>query len=235
MRTLITQFGVNLIANHQKILFHTNLGQGIQILPGKNRPGWIRGKIQQQNLCAGSRCGHGLRIQAKTVLRPGSDRPAFRVRQTDGRRIGNVAGFVIKHRLAWIQYRPQGQIDRFAHSHGDKNLSLRTVPLPTKLLHIGRDFISELQAPQIGRIPGASVLQGIDGRLPNRPRSGNVGFPDSQGDHIPPLLHQFKKITDSGTGNPFYMLCQKIYGLFHGETDKRSVFSSCRKRTPASL
>jgi len=232
---LVGQLGVNLVADHEQILFHANLGEGIQFRAREYRPRRIGRKVEQQNLGARRRRRHFRGLQPETVLRPGMDRAPLRVRQRDRRGVGNITGLMVKDGLAGIEDGAQGEVDRLAHADRDENLRIRIVGRPEDFPHIPGDFAAQLQAPEIGRVPRPPVLQRVNGCFPHTPRGGGIRLADAQGDDVPAFLHQLKKVADARTRHRPDVLRQKVAGPFHGETASRSARSSSRKRTPASL
>ena len=136
----VGQFGVNLVADHEQVLLHANLGQSIQFRTAQYRPGRVGRKIQEQNLGAGRGAGYLLRIQPKTIIGPGVDGPPLRMGQGDGGGIGHIAGLVIKDGFPGIEHCPQRQVDRLADTDRNKNFRRGIVRGAEDFLHVATDF-----------------------------------------------------------------------------------------------
>ena len=102
---------VNFVTDHQEIFLHCKLSNALKLRALRHTSGWIGRKIQHQHLAARlpSRF-NGIGIDPELVFGRGGDRDWLRMREHDAWAIRNIAGLVVQHLIAWIEYRAQSNV-----------------------------------------------------------------------------------------------------------------------------
>ena len=118
------------------------------------------------------------------------------------RRVANIAGLVVNHLIAGVEHRAQSQIQSLADADSHQDLRLRIVANTEVLLDVVRDALAQFQQTQVGSVLGPATFEGVNCRLANVPRRGEIRFPDPQRNHARGVLDELKEVTDAGARDP---------------------------------
>ena len=135
----------------------------------------MRGVTLASSICAG---------EAKAVFGAGFDGDRHAVGKEDGRPVGDVARLVVKHLIARVEQRAQGQVQRLAHTDGDQHLVLRVVIGAKHLADVAGQCAAQFQVAEIAGVVGGAAFEGKDGGFADMPGCVEVRLADAQADHV---------------------------------------------------
>ena len=128
MRIRVGELGINFIRDDEKVVLATDHRDFLQLRRRHDGPGRVGREIHEQHLGLGrDRRPEGLGAQLELILFLGANRHGMAMRECNARAVGNIARLVIKHFVAGVEHRPQGEIERLGDADADEDFRRRVI------------------------------------------------------------------------------------------------------------
>ena len=201
MLIAVSQFGINLIGDHEQVMLFDQGRDGLEILTCHDGTCRVIRERQDQNLglfCNGFfqfRCR-----QAELIFSLQFNDHRFRTCQDCAGLIGYIGRLRDQHLFPFpgIDHGTQCQVDGFGTTHCYQHFFLRLIADADPSLQIIADLRTQLHQTGIGGIKGASFFQGINTLIPDMPGRIKVRFAHAKGNGIRHFRHKVKKLTNPG-------------------------------------
>ena len=214
LRAVIDQALVDLVREHQDVLFDGDLREAFQGLPGQSAAGGVVRRHQHQELGAvGDLPADLVQIHLVAVLL--LQRVAHRNRAQDLRDVDVVHPDRIRHQelITLVQDSHQGVEDCLGEAHGDHDVLcfVRDVVLLVQLL---RDGFSQAHVAKVGGVEDLAPIQALHRRLLDVFRRVEVRSADLEvNDLLPRSLHRqglLVHLADAGKTDGAHFLRNKV-------------------------
>ena len=233
----VGQLGIDLVADHDQVVFHKHVAQALQQRAVQHRAGGVVGVGQNHGLGAG-RHGSGQRFghQRKAVLFAGGHGHGHAARKYHARRIADVTGFGDEHLIAGVHQHAQAQINALAGANRDQNFFPGIIGQVVAVLHVASDFLAQAQQSPVAGIGGFAVQEAVDGRIADVIGRDEVRLAHAQRDRAGHGGGHVKELADAALGHRQNRLVQ-VTRRFEAHAVTTSLLSPSlpSKMTPSLL